>query len=197
MDVVNFDSLVNQGRIITPVDISPDEDYFILGHFDPRRREFKATDYPIFAVRSRDLLTPATRNKDRQITTSSVATSTMSTTYVDLSGMSLTTLELDPINLGASGNYQIHFACDYSVSDLLTVGQLLLNINGVDIIATTTTVGLSAGIFRTNIIWQASPLIANTVIKVRFKIIPGNLGSNINIINRTLMIDGVHTQTII
>lgn len=197
MDVVNFDSLVNQGRIITPVDISPDEDYFILGHFDPRRREFKATDYPIFAVRSRDLLTPATRNKDRQITTSSVATSTMSTTYVDLSGMSLTTLELDPINLGASGNYQIHFACYYSVSDLLTVGQLLLNINGVDIIATMTTVGLSAGIFRTNIIWQASPLIANTVIKVRFKIIPGNLGSNINIINRTLMIDGVHTQTII
>jgi len=56
MDVVNFDALVNQGRIINLSDVDPDEDYFILGHYDPRRREFKSTDYPLYAIKARDVL---------------------------------------------------------------------------------------------------------------------------------------------
>lgn len=197
MDGVNFDALNAQERIILASQVNLDKDYFILGHFDNRRREFKATDYPLYAIRARELLAPATGNKDRQVTTSSILTSTTSNAYIDLPGMGLITSELDPINLGATGNYQIHFACDYSLSDIISSGEFVLNINGVDVTATTSSVGLSAGIFRTNIIWQTSPLVAGTIIKVRYKITPGNLGSNINVINRTLMIDGVNTLTII
>jgi hypothetical protein len=56
MDVVNFDALKAQGKIIKISDVNPDEDYFIIGHYDPRRREFKATDYPIYAIKARDVL---------------------------------------------------------------------------------------------------------------------------------------------
>lgn len=165
MDGVNFDALNAQERIILASQVNLDKDYFILGHFDNRRREFKATDYPLYAIRARELLAPATGNKDRQVTTSSILTSTTSNAYIDLPGMGLITSELDPINLGATGNYQIHFACDYSLSDIISSGEFVLNINGVDVTATTSSVGLSAGIFRTNIIWQTSPLVAGTIIK--------------------------------
>ena len=56
MDVVNFDALVAQKKIIKLEDVSIDEDYFILGHYDPRRKEFKATDYPIYAIKARDII---------------------------------------------------------------------------------------------------------------------------------------------
>lgn len=56
MDVINFDALVAQEKIINIQDVNLDEDYFILGHYDPRRKEFKATDYPIYAIKARDII---------------------------------------------------------------------------------------------------------------------------------------------
>jgi hypothetical protein len=56
MDVVNFDALKAQDRIIKKSDVNLNEDYFILGHYDPRRREFKATDYPIYLIKAADVL---------------------------------------------------------------------------------------------------------------------------------------------
>lgn len=56
MDAVNFDALVAQKKIINIQDVNLDEDYFILGHYDPRRKEFKATDYPIYAIKAADIL---------------------------------------------------------------------------------------------------------------------------------------------
>lgn len=56
MDVINFDALVAQKKIINIQDVNLDEDYFILGHYDPRRKEFKATDYPIYAIKARDII---------------------------------------------------------------------------------------------------------------------------------------------
>lgn len=50
MDIVNFDYLVNAERILTYKDVNLQEDYIILGKHDPRRREFKATDYPTWAI---------------------------------------------------------------------------------------------------------------------------------------------------
>ena len=56
MDVVNFDALVAQKKIISIQDVNLDEDYFILGKYDPRRRELKTTDYPIWAIKAADIL---------------------------------------------------------------------------------------------------------------------------------------------
>lgn len=50
MDIVNFDYLVNADRILLYKDVNLQEDYIILGKHDPRRREFKATDYPLWAI---------------------------------------------------------------------------------------------------------------------------------------------------
>lgn len=50
MDIVNFDYLVNADRILFYKDVNLQEDYIILGKHDPRRREFKATDYPVWAI---------------------------------------------------------------------------------------------------------------------------------------------------
>jgi len=197
MDVVNFDTLVAQGRIATTSQVDLDEDLFIFGHYDPRRKEFKATTYPIYAIRARDILAPAINNKDRKLANNSISTSTISAVYIDLPNMFLATSELDPINLGATGNYQIHFSCNYSLSDILSSAQFILNVNGIDIAATETTETPSAGVYRTNLIWQVASLPANALIKIRFRVIPGNLGSLVNVFNRTLMIDGVNTQSII
>ena len=197
MDVVNFDALVAQERIILASQVDLDEDYFILGHYDPRRREFKATDYPIYAIRARDILSPTINNKDRQFATSPASTSTISAIYIDLPNMTLATNELDPVLLGASGNYQIHFSCNYSLSDNLSSAQFILNIGGIDVIGSETTDVPSLGTYRTSIIWQVDPLLAGTIIKVKFRIIPGNVGSSVTVFNRSLMIDGVNSQTII
>ena len=56
MDVVNFDALVAQKKIINVQDVNPDEDYFIIGHHNTRRTEFKATDYPIYAIKAKDVI---------------------------------------------------------------------------------------------------------------------------------------------
>lgn len=50
MDVVNFDFLVNAERVLTYADINLQEDYIILGKHDPRRKDFKLTDYPVWAI---------------------------------------------------------------------------------------------------------------------------------------------------
>lgn len=50
MDIVNFDYLVNAERILTYKDVNLQEDYIILGKHDPRRRDFKFTDYPTWAI---------------------------------------------------------------------------------------------------------------------------------------------------
>ena len=50
MDIVNFDYLVKAERILLYKDVNLQEDYIILGKHDPRRREFKATDYPVWAI---------------------------------------------------------------------------------------------------------------------------------------------------
>jgi hypothetical protein len=197
MDPISWDALKFREQIIKLSDINLEKDYFIIGHHDNRRSSYQWTDYPLYLVKAADLLAPVANNRDRQMSTASAATGTSSITYVDLSGISLTTNELDPVLTGATGNYQIHFSCDYDVSDVLTAGQFILNINGADVIPTATLEGLTGGRLRTTIIWQADTLLANTIIKIRYKVIPGNLGSVINVYNRTLMIDGVNTLTII
>jgi hypothetical protein len=50
MEVVNFDYLVNAERVLTYADVNLQEDYILLGKYDPRRRDFKLTDYPPFAI---------------------------------------------------------------------------------------------------------------------------------------------------
>ena len=58
MDVVNFDALKAQGRILNVSDVDPNEDYFIIGkrnvHYNTN--SFKATEYPIFAIKAGDVM---------------------------------------------------------------------------------------------------------------------------------------------
>jgi len=199
MDGVNFDALVAQERIILASQVNLDRDYFILGHFDNRRRDFKATDYPLYAIHARDLLAPATNNKDRQITSANAITSTVSSVYVDLPSMGLITSELDPILLNATGNYQIHFSASYQLSDLGSSAEFLLNINGLDVLPTEVIESPNnTGIYRTSIIWQVDSLPANTIIKVRFKITPATpTVSTLTVFNRVLMIDGANTLNVV
>lgn len=199
MDVVNFDALKAQGRIIKRSDVNPDEDYFILGHYDPRRREFKATDYPIYAIKAGDVLGPILSNADRQMAQSNINISTTSNTYFDLPGMTLTTKELATITSPAQGNYQVHFSASYALSDIGSAGNFILNVNGVDITPSEITeYPTNLGTFRTNLIWQLDLVPANTIIKIRFKVNPASPGvSAIEVYQRTLMINGVNSTTVI
>lgn len=56
MDVVNFDALVAQGKIILASQVNLDKDYFIIGHEDHREI---ATNYPIYAIKAKDILNMA------------------------------------------------------------------------------------------------------------------------------------------
>lgn len=60
MDIVNFDALKAQGKIIDAKDVDPNEDYFILGkknvHYTTN--SMKATNYPIWAIKAGDILNP-------------------------------------------------------------------------------------------------------------------------------------------
>lgn len=199
MDVVNFDALKAQGRIIKRSDVNPDEDYFILGHYDPRRREFKATDYPIYAIKAGDVLGPILSNADRQMAQSNINISTTSNTYFDLPSMTLTTNELATITSPAQGNYQVHFSASYSLSDIGSSANFILNVNGVDITPSEILEEpTNLGVFRTNLIWQLDLVPANSIIKIRFKVNPANPGTSaINVYQRTLMINGVNSTTVI
>ena len=64
MDVVNFDGLKAQGKIINPADVDPNEDYFLIGKYTNhyRTNSMKATKYPIYAIKAGDVMggsTPA------------------------------------------------------------------------------------------------------------------------------------------
>ena len=76
MDVVNFDALVAQGKILLASQVNPDEDYFIIGKHDNTytTRSFKATDYPIWAIKAKDVvgLTEPTAYYSHNLATGSV-----------------------------------------------------------------------------------------------------------------------------
>ena len=199
MDVVNFDALKAQDRIINISDIDPEEDYFVLGHYDPRRREFKSTDYPIYAVKAGDVLGPILSNADRQMANNNLNVSTTSDIYLDLANTTLTTNELATITAPATGTYQVFFSGTYLLSDDTSTAQFVLNVNGVDISASE--INEAPGDInshRTNMVWQLDNISSGTIIKIRFKITPSNPGvSSVMVTRRTLMIDGVNSTTII
>jgi hypothetical protein len=58
MDVVNFDALVAQEKILLASQVNLNEDYFIIGKHDNTytTRSFKATDYPIWAIKAKDVV---------------------------------------------------------------------------------------------------------------------------------------------
>jgi hypothetical protein len=199
MDLVNFDALKAQGRIIRRSDVDPEEDYFILGHYDPRRREFKATDYPIYAIKAGDVLGPILSNTDRQFVQSSATISTTNSLYIDLPGMSVTTTELGTITSPAQGNYQVHFSASYSISDVDSSANFILNVDGADITPSEILENpITLGQYRTSMIWQLNSLPVNSIIKIRFKInpfIPGT--SAVSVFQRSLMVNGVNTTLIV
>lgn len=58
MDIVNFDALKAQGRIINPSQVDPEEDYFIIGkytnHYTTNSQKY--TKYPVFAIKAGDVM---------------------------------------------------------------------------------------------------------------------------------------------
>lgn len=58
MDVVNFDGLKAQDKIIDPADVDPNEDYFLIGKYTNhyRTNSMKATNYPIYAIKAGDVM---------------------------------------------------------------------------------------------------------------------------------------------
>ena len=58
MDIVNFDALKAQGRIIDPSQVDPEEDYFILGkytnHYSTNSQKY--TKYPVYAIKAGDVM---------------------------------------------------------------------------------------------------------------------------------------------
>lgn len=56
MDPISWDGLKARDQIIKLLDINPDKDYFVLGHFDNRRSAYQTTDYPLYLVKAGDVL---------------------------------------------------------------------------------------------------------------------------------------------
>jgi hypothetical protein len=58
MDVVNFDALKAQGRILDLANVDPEEDYLIIGKYTNKYTtdNFKYTKYPIYAIKAGDVL---------------------------------------------------------------------------------------------------------------------------------------------
>lgn len=58
MDIVNFDALKAQGKIITPSQVDPEEDYFIIGkytnHYSTNSQKY--TKYPVYAIKAGDVM---------------------------------------------------------------------------------------------------------------------------------------------
>lgn len=199
MDPISWDALKEREQIIKLSDINLDKDYFVLGHYDNRRGSYQWTDYPLYLVKASDVLGPVYTNVDRQLANSNVTFLTTSQTLIDVPNMVLTTQELGGATPGSLGNYQIHFSANYQLSDLLSSGQFLLNVNGVDIIPTQINEAPNnTGIYRTNLIWQVDNLAAGVVIKIKFKITPDSPGvSTLTVFNRSLMIDGANVLNVI
>ena len=57
MDIVNFDALKAQGKVLPADDVDLTEDYFLIGkrnvHYNTN--SFKATEYPIYAIKAGEL----------------------------------------------------------------------------------------------------------------------------------------------
>lgn len=198
MDPISWDALKHREQIIKLTDINRDKDYFVLGHFDNRRKEYQWTDYPLYLVKAADVLGQI-NFVDRQKANSSATFQTTLATYIDLPFMTLTTQELGGPTPGAIGNYQVHFSCSYQLSDLGSSANFILNVDGTDILPTEVTESPNnTGTYRTSIIWQVDSLLANKVIKVKFKINPATpTVSLLSVYNRVLMIDGVNSLNVI
>lgn len=58
MDIVNFDALKAQDRIIDPSQIDPEEDYFIIGKYTNHytTNSMKYTKYPVYAIKAGDVM---------------------------------------------------------------------------------------------------------------------------------------------
>jgi len=198
MDPISWDALKHREQIIKLIDINRDKDYFVLGHFDNRRKEYQWTDYPLYLVKASDVLGQI-NFVDRQKANSSATFQTLLPTYIDMPFMTLTTQELGGPTPGALGNYQIHFSCSYQLSDLGSSAEFVLNIGGVDILPTEVIESPNnTGIYRTSIVWQVDSLPANQIIKVRFKITPATpTVSLLSVLNRVLIIDGANTLNIV
>ena len=58
MDIVNFDALKAQDRIIDPSQVDPEEDYFIIGkytnHYTTNSQKY--TKYPVYAIKAGDVM---------------------------------------------------------------------------------------------------------------------------------------------
>jgi len=65
MDIVNFDALKAQGKVLPADDVDLTEDYFIIGkrnvHYNTN--SFKATEYPIYAIKAGDVMGVNTKYK--------------------------------------------------------------------------------------------------------------------------------------
>jgi len=133
MDPISWDALKARGQIINLADINRDKDYFVLGHYDNRRREYQWTDYPLYLVKASDILGQI-NFVDKQKANSNTTFQTLLSTYIDVPFMTLTTQELGGPTPGALGNYQIHFSASYQLSDLGSSAEFILNIDGVDIL---------------------------------------------------------------
>ena len=198
MDPISWDQLKAEEKIIKLSEINRDKDYFVLGHYDNRRSSYQWTDYPVYLVKASDVLGQI-NFIDRQKANASTPFQTLLPTYIDMPLMLLTTQELGGPTPGAVGNYQIHFSASYQLSDLGSSAQFILNINGLDVIPTEIIESPNnTGIYRTNIVWQVDSLLANSVIKVKFKITPDTpTVSTLTVYNRVLMIDGANALNII
>jgi hypothetical protein len=64
MDIVNFDALTAQDRIITPSQVDPEEDYFIIGkytnHYTTNSQKY--TKYPVYAIKAGDVISSETKS---------------------------------------------------------------------------------------------------------------------------------------
>ena len=58
MDIVNFDGLTAQSKVIDPSQVDPNEDYFLIGKYTNhyRTNSMKATNYPIYAIKAGDVI---------------------------------------------------------------------------------------------------------------------------------------------
>lgn len=65
MDIVNFDALKAQGKVLPVADVDLTEDYFIIGkrnvHYTTNSQ--KATEYPVFAIKAGDVMGANTKYK--------------------------------------------------------------------------------------------------------------------------------------
>jgi len=65
MDIVNFDALKAQGKVLPANDVDLTEDYFLIGkrnvHYNTN--SFKATEYPIYAIKAGDVMGVNTKYK--------------------------------------------------------------------------------------------------------------------------------------